>query len=70
VVNQGKLIIEAVRDVLSGNRQSCEMPRNIMSHEIRYEKDNLDKYIPWKEQAEILKNCNLPDGMIDFNKYK
>jgi ribose transport system substrate-binding protein len=64
----GKLMIEAVYDVLSGRKQIYEMPRGIVAPETMYEKKDVDKYLPWPVRAEQLKDCTLPDGVIEFKK--
>lgn len=66
VVNVGKLMVEAVNDVLSGKKKIYEMPRSITAPEIRYGKEDLHKYVSWKQAAEQLKDCSHPNGVVRF----
>jgi ribose transport system substrate-binding protein len=68
VVNIGKLAIEAVYEVLSGNKKIYEMPRTLVAPEIKYAKEDLDNYVPWQNAAEQLNNCSLPNGVVQFAK--
>lgn len=64
----GKLIIEAVYEVLSGKKKIFEMPRGIVAPETRYERKDVNKYITWSDRAEQLKDPKLPNGVIQFKK--
>jgi ribose transport system substrate-binding protein len=64
----GKLMIEAVHDLLSGKKKIWEMPRGVVAPETPYEKKDVDRYIPWRIAVEQLKDCSLPDGVIQFKK--